>query len=264
MAKRTRVKTVKPESVARPTNWARSQTLTAATVLILGLLGGLVFLELNNGGHFPLQKVKVYGEFRHIQAKQIYEKVSATVDAPDFFSVDSAAVRDTIKSMPWVKEVSVRKVWPHTLALHIKEQRPVARWGKNKLVNSSGQLFVHETNEDFNLPVFLGPKGNESLMYAKYSSVQQSLAKLDQSIMKLVLDERRAWTLVLKNGLKLNIGRDFSQAKIERFIKHYNKLFTTRSANIAVLDLRYTNGFSVKWKKKPESVVQGPDNVKES
>lgn len=264
MAKSRQRRTV-PTPVVKTRHWPdRNQLLTVSGVLLLLALTAMVLNYIHNDRNFPLQTVKVYGEFRHINAEEVYRELAAAGELPGFFNVNTEAMRRQIEAMPWVSEVSVRKVWPDALVIQVQEQQPLARWADGYLVNANGQLFKPDRVADFSsLPVFRGPEASEHLMYEKYKMVESRLSTLKQSVMALELDERRAWKLVLRNGLVLNIGRDFSELKISRYIDHFSELFADRELDMAEFDLRYTNGFSVKWKNNRDSVVRGPGNVKE-
>ena len=43
-----------------------------------------------------------------------------------FFGQDITSVREQIESMPWIKGVVVRKIWPDRLSVVVTEHVPVA------------------------------------------------------------------------------------------------------------------------------------------
>ena len=66
--------------------------------------------------------------------------------------------------------------------------------------------------------------------------------------MKLVQDERRAWWLTFDSGLEVYVGREQFERRIQRLARVYPRLLAAQAERIAVVDLRYVNGFVVRWK----------------
>ena len=64
------------------------------------------------------------------------------------------------------------------------------------------------------------------------------------------LDERGAWELRLDNGVAVKLGRLAVTERLERFIRLASPLVAKRSAEVAYVDMRYTNGFSVGWNSR--------------
>jgi cell division protein FtsQ len=69
----------------------------------------------------------------------------------------------------------------------------------------------------------------------------------------LVIDElhqdaRRAWHLKLSNGMSVELGRKDPLQRLARFIGVYPAILaSTTAAVIEQVDLRYSNGFALRW-----------------
>jgi cell division protein FtsQ len=48
--------------------------------------------------------------------------------------------------------------------------------------------------------------------------------------------------------LRLLLGKGINNERLERFISVYPKLLGEKIAQVDSVDLRYTNGFAVRWK----------------
>ncbi len=74
---------------------------------------------------------------------------------------------------------------------------------------------------------------------------------------KLAQDERRAWWLTFDNGLEVYVGRERFEERLRRLAQVYPKVLAAQADRIAVVDLRYVNGFAVRWKAGPPVPAAG-------
>jgi cell division protein FtsQ len=65
---------------------------------------------------------------------------------------------------------------------------------------------------------------------------------------RLVLTPRRTWEIELTNGIRLVLDRRDTGKKIERFAEVYAQHLAAKAANVQLVDLRYANGFAVRWR----------------
>jgi len=227
-----------------------ARTMTGLLLLVLlatTVLAGLHYLR--DPYRFPLRLVKVEGDFRYLEKEQL-QAVLAARTAGGFFTVDVARIRRAAEALPWVYEARVERRWPDILGVHVKEQEPVARWGKDGFVNRLGVSFFPEQAPDLpELPLLSGPAGHEQDVLEKFERVSRTLAPLGLRVTRVELDARRAWRLQLDNGLSLELGRVDTQPRLQRFVRSFPDVFAGRLETLQRVDLRYSNGFSVYWKQ---------------
>jgi cell division protein FtsQ len=198
---------------------------------------------------FPVEHVRVRGEFVHVDEQRIRSAISRDL-LGGFFSTDVKKIKENILTIPWVKRVTVRRVWPDTLQLSVIEHIAAARWHDGALVNSEGELFRPAADSvPEGLAGLRGPSGSESLMLDRYVSMSGLLAAVKLKISSLVQDERRAWRMQLDNGIELALGREDTLGRLQRFAHIYGKQLSARADAIERVDLRYPNGFAVRWKE---------------
>ena len=81
-------------------------------------------------------------------------------------------------------------------------------------------------------------------------------------IRELSLSERRAWRVVLSDGLVLDMGRNDVEPRLSRFISLLPKIRRDDARQLVHADLRYTNGFALVWQEKqqqaPEAIPPQP------
>ena len=99
------------------------------------------------------------------------------------------------------------------------------------------------------LPFFKGPTGYQKVMADKYRTMSHALHQAGLEITELVVSPRRAWSLRLNNGILLRLGRENMIGRVDRLIKVFDSVLRSRVKDIYAIDLRYSNGFAVKWKR---------------
>jgi len=222
-------------------------------VLVLSVPSGLGVWILSQPDTLPIRSVKVEGEFRYLTQQDIYEALGGLTSG-GFFNVDVRAVKIAAESLPWVDSASVRRSWPDTLRLEITEQVPLARWGEDQVVNKRGELFQPPSKGlPVNLPQFSGPSGTGVKVAESFQLLAKKMKEINLRISALTLTERRAWHVRMENGLYLMLGKVVNDERLNRFISAYPKLLGEKITRVDSVDLRYTNGFAVRWKEPSAS-----------
>lgn len=216
-------------------------------VLIMGPALWWLFDTLTDPSFMPVSTVRVDGEFKHQTRAQLHAAISDYA-AGGFFSVDVDAVRRAALRLPWVATASVRRVWPGTLQVAVTEHKPLARWGTDALLNEQGLVFAPRVDSfPSGLPQLAGPPGLETAVLARMAKINAALHPLQQQVQRLILDERRAWSVTLNNGVELLLGREDIDLRVQRYAAAYPYALELRVAQLATVDLRYTNGFAARW-----------------
>lgn len=221
-------------------NFAAAAALAFAAVMALARLP-----------FFSLTEVQVETPLRRVTAQQIEYAVRSAVKG-NFFTVDLKRVQSAFEKLPWVRRVTVRRVWPGSVAVGIEEHVATAVWkpgeGENRLVNTYGEVFTAAS--DATLPAFAGPEGSAPEVLARYEEFRESLAPLGRRLQKITLSPRHAWQLRLEDGLVVDLGRDQPKSRaverLQRFTAEYAALSSQIEGPVLKADLRYPNGFAVR------------------
>lgn len=214
----------------------------------LALLGGAGYFArlISDPAAIPIRKVTVEGDFVHLTQEHVQKLVSEAVHG-GFFQVDVAAIRSRILDEPWLYDANVRRVWPDTISVSIREQQAVAAWGETSLLNAEGDIFAPDAAT---LPTGLvrlrGPVGTELEVLSTYRSIESRLARLGLHVAALSLSDRRALVLELAGGTTVIVGKHAVENRLARFQRVFDTLLREHWAQIAVVDLRYTNGFAIR------------------
>ena len=229
--------------------WDNPRLLNVAAGFLVGLAGlAFAFAGLQlllHSGLCPLREVTVRGELKHTTRAEIEAALQGRV-AANFFEVALPEVRLAVEQLPWVRRVSVRRVWPDRLELSVEEHVALARWGDGALINTFGERFAGRS--DAPLPQFAAPPGAEAEVARRYARFAQTLAPLGTGLEQVVLTPRFAWQLRLANGLHLVLGRDAdaAQARLERFVAVFAATLGKAARRYDYVDLRYPNGFALR------------------
>lgn len=229
--------------------------------LALGLLSllslgwfGWQQLKTRSADWFPVNQVRVTGTFQQITKPQIEQVVSAYA-MDGLYRVDLQALQHAVSQLAWVARAKVGRVWPDALLISIEEQTPIARWGEHALLNQAGQVFVPDQRKGFeHLPWLAGPAGSEAMMLAAMNKMAATLLDKGLLLTALQVNERRAWKLVLNDKITVNIGTHKPQPAFNRFLTTLGLLGSEQINKIAAVDLRYANGYALRWEPGMENI----------
>ena len=206
------------------------------------VLYGAAFYATHLPGWFPVQTVRLSAVPQRVEATEVLQVVRSAARG-NFFTVDIDRMRLSLGKLHWVRNVSIRREFPHGLVLQIEEDQALARWNNVALVNRQGEVFAAESEQQ--LPLFTGQDGTAAEMAQQYAQFSQQLAGLDLRVTQLGLSARHAWQLRLSNGMVLELGRADMQQRLARFVEVYPYSLAAASGKVKYVDLRYRNGFAV-------------------
>jgi cell division protein FtsQ len=235
--------------------WPRAgATLVLGVVGIVGAGAGLAWHHRDALAGWsprtvaPVQRVLVEGPFERVSPTAVENAVLPHLRG-GFFTVDLAAIRAAAEALPWVARAQVLREWPDRVRIVVTEQRPAWLWGEDGLLNADAELFVTgERERPAGLPRLDGPAGSERALAEQYLALDAMLSRCAMRVARLQLDARRAARLTLAGGIVLRLGRDDVADRVRRFCGSVLAALSARLADVAYVDMRYTNGFAVGWR----------------
>ncbi|HXM80884.1 MAG TPA: cell division protein FtsQ/DivIB [Burkholderiales bacterium] len=229
--------------------WDNPRLLNSAAGLLVGL-AALVFAFaglqlLLRSPLFPLRELEIKNALKQTSREEIEAAVRGRISG-NFFAVELSGVRDALEQLPWVRRVTMRRVWPDRIEVFVEEHVALARWGDDALVNTYGERFAGRSEAV--LPLFLGPAGTEQEVARRYARFASLVAPLGTGLERLVLTQRYAWQLRLGSGLNIMLGRDADSAELRlaRFVAAYPATLGRIARPHDYVDLRYPNGFALR------------------
>ena len=229
-------------------------------VIVIGLVVAGV-LKMRSPDTLPVRKIHFVSRIKHLEPLDLKGAVMSELRG-GFFSVDLRAIERSLESLAWVEVASARRQWPDTILIKLSEQEAIARWGNEGLLNPRGEVFQPDENNHNlgDLPILFGPEGRGKELIKRFKHFYDLLSPVGLRLRALVQDERRAWHMLLTNGINVALGRGDIGNRLRRFVRVYPKIFAPRVSEIASIDLRYTNGIAVAWrwtKKNAQQLKKG-------
>lgn len=227
------------------------------TGLLLSLVGTL-WLWILDPSTLPITAVRIEGELQNTDPQVLQAMVFKTVKG-GFFNINLTAVRSTLLSNPWIKNVQIKRQWPDTLLIHVQERTAVAQWLDKALIDNEGNLLnlpktkfisLKSNQTKMDLPRFAGPPTWAGEILKHYNQLAPRVALVGLQIREFGCNAQSRWYIVLDNGMKLRLGRGDIEIRMQRFLKVYKSrvtqsLITSGGKSLVQIDLRYTNGIAV-------------------
>lgn len=229
----------------------------AAALLVAAVVWGTPRLRL-----FPLHEIQVTHALQEVRQSDVEQSLSDVLRG-NFFTVDIEALRRAVEQLPWVRRAEVWRKWPSRIEVRIEEHRAAAHWGDGpeQLVNTYGELFSAALSQDQQLPRLSGPVGSSGEVLRRYEEFAQILKPTGRLPAQMALSPRLAWLLKLEDGMLVELGREQAKApirmRLQRFVDYYPTLSNTRQGRPMAVDMRYPNGFALRFPASAAQEVKG-------
>jgi cell division protein FtsQ len=216
-----------------------------ALLVVAGSVGAGALLLRMEPSVLPVRVVTVVGAVHRVSAPILARSVTEHLQR-GILTQDLLVLKDAVEALPWVHSATLRRVWPDQIELSVTEYQPIARWGDTGLVTAEGVVFRPEEGSlPTGLPHLSGDDAQAPVVAAHFLKWRNRVADLGTGIATLAMDPRGAWTMHLGNGLRLDLGTERVEERLERFIRTYPQLAAAGRAEL--VDVRYTNGLAVRW-----------------
>lgn len=247
--------------------WHKPRLLSAvADLLFLGagialataaVIWGAPRLQL-----FPLEEVEVLHELQEVRRSEVEQALSTWLRG-NFFTVNVESLRTSLEQLPWVRRAEVWRRWPARIELRIEEHQVSAHWGEESgtLVNTFGEIFSASLSREQSLPRLSGPPGSSAEVLRRQVEFADILGPTGRRPVQLALSSRLAWLLRLEDGMWVELGREQAKApirlRLQRFVDYYPTLSDTRYGKPNAVDMRYPNGFALRFAPSASQEVKG-------
>jgi cell division protein FtsQ len=232
-------------------------------LLVALALAAAALLWLTRSPGLSFRVIQLEGELQRNSVATIRANAAPRL-AGNFFSIDLDRARAAFESVPWVRQATLRRIWPDRLAVRLDEHHPVALWqgddGNERLVNDHGEVFEANVGdvEDEDLPQFSGPPGTSAAMLSLYRRLAPLYGAQRLEPVALQLSGRGSWSLELDSGATIVLGRgseDELVARSERFLRSVGQVTGRFQRDLEHADLRHADGYAVRLRGITTTVV---------
>jgi len=226
--------------------WKMIGIMLFVVLPVIGLIGA--YHWINDPSHLTIKRIEVTGDL-NIVNKKLLEPLIKPFVKTNLHLIDTKGLEKAIEANEWVYSAALTKIWPDKLIVKIREQKPVAFWGKDAMLSKQGEI-IHAVLADKkgSLPMLYSPESKGRNMAKEFLQIREWMKGFPVKLVEFKEDARGSWQIKLENGLVVKIGRNHHQKRIKRFMVGYRQKLISVVNKIHTVDLRYTNGFAVKWK----------------
>lgn len=177
---------------------------TFLALMVVGMSLMFIFIHdvLTQCDYFKAESITVTGGQR-LNRDQILETADIA-EGVNLVSLNLKMIRKRLLAHPWIDEADIRRTFPGSIAIRIREQEPMAvlDFGKQFLINNRGVIFKEaQASEMSGLPVMSG------IEYSDWKTPETPETEVFVSVLE-ILNIGRSPKTVLPNTLIKNINVD--------------------------------------------------------
>src|SRR5262245_996319 len=198
-----------------------------------------------NAAGFRITSVMLSGNV-HVTREEVLA-IAGVTGTRSLLFLDVAAVRERLKTNPWIADATVLKLYPGELQMSIAERQAFALWQKD------GRISVI-ADDGTVLEPYIAPglvrlphavrRGAQSRSQAFLALLDRYPTIRDQVRASILVGERR-WNLRLRNGLDIRLPEADAASALERLVAlERERKLTTR--DITAIDMRLSDRVTVR------------------
>ena len=180
--------------------------LFAATTIAGVVLGGhvtTIVSAVTAWGGLAITEVKITGQSETSEV-DVLDSL-AIGEFPSLLTFDVEAAKARVESLPWIKQATLKKLFPATLEVAVVERSPFALWqhdGQVSLVDDAGKVIADAVGDSYgDLPFVVGP--GAAARAREYAALVAGVPEIAGRVKAGVLISGRRWNVVLDNGIEL-------------------------------------------------------------
>ncbi len=220
------------------------------TASVFGFFAAVGLYGMSVGGHgydvaqfttaaagFAIEDVRVAGnsETSEIDILQLLGLDGTT----SLVALDVEVARRKLSELPWVQYAEVRKIYPRTIEVMLKEREAFGIWqhgSELSLIEKDGRIIAPLRDNKFaSLPLFVG-RGAE-LAAASFEDELAAWPDIKARVKAYVRIAGRRWDLHLDNGIVLKLPEN-NVAEALAVLKRLEKEEAVLARDVAAIDLR--------------------------
>lgn len=236
----------------------RTMNIIGAFALVAGLAAAFVWARGYAAGtpYFTFKTVEMESPVPSVPLERVRAAVQGSLDG-NYVYANLVKVQEALEKVPWVKEASVRRVWPDRLIVRIVPHKALARYEDGRLVSDEGVLFEADPAElgpgAAALPNFYGDEEQITRITRYYGEFNSVLSALSAHATDVNCTDRGSWSLVMEGAdvpsTRIELGQDRpGDGVVDRLravVKAYPRVCRMVYGAPRTIDARYDRAFAV-------------------
>jgi cell division protein FtsQ len=210
---------------------------TAVGGTVVGGHGMEVLSAVTAAAGFRIENVKITGQTETSEVDVLHALDIGTY--PSTLTLDLEDAKARIEKLPWVKQATLKKLFPGTVEIAVVERQPYALWqhdGRLSLIDNAGKAITDDIDDRYaSLPKVVGNGAAEKA--AAFTALIGKFPAIASQVRAGILVSEDRWTLVLTSGVELMLPVD-DPDKALAIIAALDRDHAVLSREIAAIDLR--------------------------
>jgi cell division protein FtsQ len=171
---------------------------------------------LTSAAGFSVASIEIRG-LAEADSTEISDRIDVT-RASSLLMLDAEKARARIAEIPWVADVTVKKLYPNRIVVSLTERQPFALWqddGRIKVVDKSGAVMSDTLQpRHAGLPLVVGAGADKRLQEAV--ALMNAAPTIRPRIRAAVLVAERRWNLITVDGIEILLPEENPLAALTR------------------------------------------------
>ena len=223
-------------------------------LITLGMIFPLSFFAWTSLNR-PITLVKVSGNLSVEERTEIGDRLPTFLEK-NLLDINLVTIKNGLEVISWIKEASIRRVWPSGLEFHVTKEQPVAKWGDNGYLTAQGKVITLKTYAESigGLPIFNCYTASPTEAIALYRLMNDALISSNGHIIALTQSESGDWSADLGFdsflGPRVILGSEHLVDRMKRFLLVYSHVGDDQFSRVDYVDARYSSGVAVGWDRQ--------------
>lgn len=165
-----------------------------------------------------------------------------------FYQADLSQISEKLLQISWVDKVSIHRDWQKGIVVDVRPKKAVASFGSEQFVDVAGSVFVSASpnSEDIAHARLYGSTDYAEQIMQKTHKVNQWFTPLGLTVEDVILTPRHTWLIRFDTGLRITVDYERTDEKLYTLSEILRQgRMPVAIKDIAAIDLRYQNGFSL-------------------
>ena len=197
---------------------------------------------------------------QHVKPKELKKLVIMELNGTAL-TTDLGPIYKSVLSHPWIKEATVRRIWPNKILVNLVEHNIIGVWSDGRFVTQAGKLlqFDKRQSESINKEknCFLlkldGPNETVTAVLDRARMISKKASKVGLQTTGVQLTSQYDWRVFFSNGMKMELGGENLETPLEKRLDNFfNSIVWVRKKikkDLISVDLRYAQGFAFEESK---------------